>query len=87
LEAEGMKTKGQDKRGRLALVANMVQSGKVFFPKKGAEDLIAQLVGFGTERYDDLADAFAILMLKIMEERYPEFGFIVIGPGYVRRYE
>lgn len=87
LTAEGVKTKGQDKRGRLALAANMVQSGKVFFPRTGAEDLIAQLIGFGTERYDDLADAFAILMLKLMEDRYQPIGFMVIGPGWVRRYD
>lgn len=86
LDAEGVKTKGQDKRGRLTLAANMVQSGKVFFPKKGAENLLTQLTGFGTERYDDLADAFAILMLKLMEDRYQSFGFMVIGPGWVRKY-
>lgn len=74
LYAEGIKTKGQDKRGRLTLAATMVQSGKVFFPKEGAEHLLAQLTGFGTERYDDLADAFALLMLKLLDERYQSFG-------------
>ncbi len=86
LESEGVKTKGQDKRGRLTLAANMVQSGKVFFPKEGAEQLLLQLTGFGTERYDDLADAFAILMLRLMEDRYQPFGFMVIGPGWVRQW-
>ncbi len=86
LESEGVKTKGQDKRGRLTLAANMVQSGKVFFPKEGAEQLLLQLTGFGTERYDDLADAFAILMLRLMEDRYQSIGFMVIGPGWVRTY-
>lgn len=86
LTAEGVKTKGQDKRGRLTLAANMVQSGKVFFPKEGVTDLLTQLTGFGTERYDDLADAFAILMLKLMEDRCSSIGFIMIGPGYTRYY-
>ncbi|MEK7563691.1 MAG: hypothetical protein AAB544_04850 [Patescibacteria group bacterium] len=86
LESEGVKTKGQDKRGRLTLAANMVQSGKVFFPKEGAEQLLMQLTGFGTERNDDLADAFAILMLRLMEDRYQSIGFMVIGPGWVRKY-
>ncbi len=87
LSAEGVKTKGQDKRGRLALAANMIQSGKVFFPRKGAELLLMQLTGFGIERHDDLADAFAILMLKIMEERNNSFGAILIGyDGSIRTF-
>ena len=45
-----------------------------------------QLTGFGTERNDDLADAFAILMLRLMEDRYQSIGFMVIGPGWVRKY-
>ena len=40
----------------------------MLFPRRGAETLIAQLVGFGTERHDDLADALVILLLKAMEQ-------------------
>ena len=40
----------------------------MLFPRHGAEELISQLTGFGIEKHDDLADAFSILMLKIMEE-------------------
>jgi phage terminase large subunit-like protein len=79
LTAEGVGTKGQDKRGRLMLAATMIQSGKVLFPKQGAEDLLTQLLGFGTERHDDLADAFAILVLKLMEDRHTGFGAMLIG--------
>ncbi|MGH9857565.1 MAG: hypothetical protein ACRD4B_06945, partial [Acidobacteriota bacterium] len=43
--AEGVKISGQDKRSRLALVTHLIQQGKVLFPRKGAEELIAQLVG------------------------------------------
>lgn len=68
LSVEGFKTAGQDKRSRLALVTHLIQQGKVLFPRHGAEELIAQLTGFGIEKHDDLADAFSILMLKIMEE-------------------
>jgi len=67
LPAEGVKVHGQDKRARLNLVTSLIQSGQVLFPKKGAERLIEQLVGFGYEKHDDLADAFAILLHKIME--------------------
>ncbi len=65
---EGVPTHGQDKRARLSLVTHLIQSGRVLFPSKGAERLIEQLVGFGTELHDDLADAFAILLLPLMTE-------------------
>jgi len=66
--AEPFKIMGQDKRARLTLVTHLIQQGKVLFPRCGAEDLIMQLTGFGIEKHDDLADAFSLLMLKIMEE-------------------
>ena len=33
----------------------------------GCEELIEQLIGFGKEKHDDLADAFTILVLRIIE--------------------
>jgi predicted phage terminase large subunit-like protein len=66
--AEPFKTMGQDKRARLTLVTHLIQQGKVLFPRHGAEDLIMQLTGFGIEKHDDLADAFSLLLLKIIEE-------------------
>ena len=76
---EGAKTKGQDKRARLAAVSHMVESGTILFPREGAEHLIMQLVNFGVEKHDDLSDAFAILMLKAAEERYCSMGMIIIA--------
>ncbi len=78
-EAEAVKVKGQDKRGRLALTSHAVQSGQVLFPREGAENLIAQLVHFGVEKHDDLADAFSLLILKALEERQTSVGFCMIG--------
>ncbi len=49
-------------------MSDLVQSGKVLFPKEGADALIGQLTGFGTERHDDLADAFSILLTNIATE-------------------
>ena len=65
--AIGVKVMGQDKRQRLALTTYLIKSGKILFPKKGCEELIGQLVGFGYESHDVLADAFAILIIKILE--------------------
>jgi len=66
IPAKGVQINGQDKRTRLSLTTHLIQSGKVLFPRKGAEKLIEQLVGFGVERHDDLVDAFTLLTLKIM---------------------
>lgn len=49
-----------DKRSRLSAIAPMISSGHVLFPKEGAEELINQLINFGSERYDDLADALSL---------------------------
>lgn len=66
IPAEGVKIAGQDKQARLTLITHLIQQGKVLFPRKGTEDLIMQLTGFGVEKHDDLADAFSLLLLKIM---------------------
>lgn len=66
---EGCKPHGQDKRARLALISHMVQNGEILFPRHGAEKLIRQLTHFGLEKHDDLADAFAILILQLMNQR------------------
>lgn len=58
----------QDKRTRVVLTANHIKSGKVLFPRKGCEELISQLVHFGVEKHDDLADAFTNLVLSVIED-------------------
>lgn len=83
LSVEGFKPAGQDKRSRLALVTHLIQQGKVLFPRHGAEELVAQLTGFGIEKYDDLADAFSLLMLKIMEEDTGGLNVFVIETGSI----
>lgn len=83
-EAEAVKVKGQDKRGRLALASHPVQSGRVFFPQKGAEELIEQIVNFGIEKHDDLADAFSMLIIKSLEEKLSTIGFYILGDDGVR---
>jgi len=58
--AEEFKVRGQDKRQRLSLITHLIQEGIIVFPDRDCEDLIIQLVNFGAEKHDDLADAFAI---------------------------
>jgi len=72
LPAEGVKV-SVDKRARVRTVATYIQNGTVLFPKKGCEDLIIQLTGFGVEAYDDLVDAFVYLVQALMKR-------VVSGP-------
>lgn len=58
----------KDKRARLMSVAHLFARNKVFFPTKGAEALIAQLLGFGSDRHDDLVDAFVLGVSQILSQ-------------------
>jgi predicted phage terminase large subunit-like protein len=60
---------------RLGSVAFLIESGTVLFPKTGAEQLINQVLGFGSERHDDLVDAMTILLkgLNPKLKRYAQF--------------
>lgn len=57
-----------DKQGRLSAVSFLIESGKVLFPKEEAVQLVNQLIGFGSERHDDLVDALTILLSKVLEK-------------------
>jgi len=64
---EGASVHG-DKRSRLSMTSALIQNSTILFPRKGAEHLIQQLVGFGVEKHDDLVDAFTLLISKLIEE-------------------
>ncbi len=76
LEMEGIKAKAVkpkgDKRTRLSLTSTATKSGIIKFPRKGCEELIEQLVGFGVEKHDDLADAFSLLVNSTLSEHTGE---------------
>ena len=55
-----------DKKSRLAIAGAQVQNCTVVFPRKGAEELISQIVNFGAEKHDDLADAFSLMINSII---------------------
>ena len=77
IDAEAIKPRG-DKRTRLALISTAIKSGIIKFPHKGCERLIEQLVGFGVEKHDDLADAFSLLINAAMDEHANE-GTIILA--------
>lgn len=62
--AIGVRAQG-DKRSRLALISHLVKQGIVLFPETGAEEIIQQITGLGSERYDDLADALSLLVSEM----------------------
>ena len=72
--AEEFKVYGQDKRMRLSLITHLIQEGTIVFPEHGCEELLSQLINFGAERHDDLADAFAIAAHVVMNR--------ITEPGY-----
>ena len=67
-----------DKSARLRITVKDIMSGRVLFPRQGAEKLIDQLVNFGVEKYDDLADAFSMLVAETIDNR-PASGYFYSG--------
>jgi len=82
-KAEGVKLKGSDKRSRLALAARAVQDGTVVFPRHGCEDLIDQMVNFGIEKHDDLADAFSMLVLQATSIKRRRAIFVTLDDSWL----
>ncbi len=58
LPALGQTVKGKDKETRLWAASNQIKNGQVLFPREGAEELIDQILTFGSDNYFDLVDAF-----------------------------
>ena len=77
--AEGVAVNSASKRERLMFISHLVRTGKVLFPKKGAEDLISQLIGFGIESHDDLADAFSLLVKKAREDSKEQDQAVIVN--------
>ena len=56
-----------DKKSRLTQTTSWIKIEKIFFCDFGSDILISQLIGFGIEKHDDVADAFSLLVLKIID--------------------
>lgn len=61
-------TQGIDKRSRIAAACSYMQSKRVFLPKDRMDNLESQLLYFGAEKHDDLADAFAMVVNEAMRD-------------------
>lgn len=62
-----------DKHSRLCTSHHYIKTGHVLFPRKGCEQLIQQIMGFGVEKHDDLMDAFTIAVNEIMKQNESHF--------------
>lgn len=86
LNDRDIKSKGikihNDKRARLQLASSLFEQGMVYFPKdRNVAPIIQQLVGFGVEKHDDLADAVSMGLNYIQTnvKWAVTFGFGFIG--------
>ena len=62
---EGINPHGSDKRARLNVASSYVKNGNVFFPKHRSTEIVDQLTNFGVEKYDDLVDAFTMMVNEV----------------------
>jgi len=63
--ALGLRPQG-DKRARLALISHHIKNGTIHFAPRGNEELVMQIVNFGSENYMDLADALSMIVPEII---------------------
>ena len=61
-----------DKRTRLNMIADKIERGVILFPRRGASELITQLIGFGIEKHDDLVDALTTAIIEAVRDERDE---------------
>jgi phage terminase large subunit-like protein len=54
------------------VAARYIKNGTVKFPRTGCEELLAQMLGFGAEKHDDLVDAPVWLILDLVTDAIEE---------------
>ncbi len=66
--AEGIRPQG-DKRARLAIISPRIKNATISFAPRGNEELVMQIVNFGSETYMDLADALSMVIPQLVESQ------------------
>ncbi len=76
---EAVSLGSQDKFARLQATTSLMLDGRVLFLNVGLQDLVTQLVNFGVERYDDLADAYSLMVNYVahLDHEEPFYGMAV----------
>lgn len=70
---DGINPHGGDKRARLSVSSSYVKNGNIFFPRNNSTELVDQLVNFGVEKYDDLVDAFTMMVNQVFGTKGSRF--------------
>ena len=70
-------TSSIEKSERLRFVSHLFQEGCVYFPKKETDILVRQLIGFGSEKHDDLVDALVMSLEYALKKKLGK-GFATI---------
>lgn len=76
-----------DKRARLSSVSHLFEEERVFFPKQNAELLIKQLLGLGSEKHDDLADALTMCLQRAVEKKYNKLNMAIADIDHAIPYD
>lgn len=71
LDVEGVTPLGS-KRERLQLTTPALMERQILFPNEDSKELIQELTHFGSEKHDDLADAFSLVVLDILINKKPK---------------
>jgi hypothetical protein len=75
----GMQNKGE----RLGIAGYYMQSGRVYFPESGVDELTSQLINFGHQNHDDLADSFSQLVIHTVGLAKKGWSFPTGNAGYL----
>lgn len=71
LQKNGINVRGikptMDKRAKLIAISPYIKSGMILFPESGAENILTELIGFGTEDHDDLVDALYYATYNLLD--------------------
>lgn len=76
---QGVKPKG-DKRERLSLISHQIKDGTIGFATRGNEELVMQVVNFGSEKYMDLVDALSMLVPEVVQTQQGYVPFPKLHP-------
>lgn len=78
LHVIGVRPEGS-KHERLHGISHYIKDGKILFPRKGAEKLIHELVYFGSEKHDDLADSLTMVATETLTHHRGYYRGIIIA--------
>jgi predicted phage terminase large subunit-like protein len=62
---QGIRPQG-DKRARLAAISHHIKNGIIQFAPRGNEELVMQVVNFGSESFMDLVDALSMVVTEVV---------------------